>query len=380
MNYFSKTVLSSGGADPNVVVRVDGRIYRRVPSDKRCERWARTEEFLCSKTAMQLMDSGLVIPFSQIPCSIDGQNHYETNRIPCVTTPQQWTSAQFATIMDCICRLNHRLAEVGSEFRAVDCHSNNATFYHSKPLYFDLGSFSHTNHEYVYEHIRMSLKNFGWPPGLCRDDEDLLTVSNQIRVHGLMAPAKETEWDDYSQMDLPGSRNEIKPADGEEKVLAYWVKQCRPRSILDAGGNQGRLAMVLANQGYPVTVADVSEKAIDKCQEGALRLGLPITPLFGKVQDMNLGQRHEMVIASSITHHLIRHGLSFAEQAKVWDQLSERFLLIEYIDPEDECLTEWEPIRCFNHREFAASLEQKWRTVTPHPNGKHRTWNLMVKR
>ena len=380
VNYATKTVLSSGGIDPNVAVRLDGRVYRRIDATTRTERWAETENFMCSKEASNLVDKGLVVPFAQVACTFDGMRHYETATIPCVSTPNQWTGLQFTDILACIIRLNMELEWTKSRFRATDCHTNNATFLHTQAVYFDLGSFSHVNHDYVLDHIRLSLEQYGWDVGLCPLGASLSEVESNVVRYGYGRTVTEDDWDTYDTSELPQCAGDIGAGDPEVAQLAYWVRQCRPSSILDVGANKGRMARVFARNGTHVTTIDTSERAVDACYTTAERLSLPITCLYGKVQDMNLGQHCDMVVASSVTHHLIRSGVSFADQAKLWNDLARRFLLVEFISPDDPTLSGWAPINDYNQSAFLSSLESAWRIVTQAPNGKHRTWYFMARR
>lgn len=381
MEYTTKKVISHGVLDPNVCVEIDGRLYRKIatvrPEDN--GRWAKTGEFMRTPECQRLIEEGLLVPRSRVPVQFDGCDHYEVERIPFFTHLSQWTSKQFAAVIENCCRVNMVLESAGSIFRATDCHYYNVMFRHDQPLYVDFGSFSTTQHNGVRSHIRMSLRSRSWDEALCPDGKPLEEVIKDVNAFTPLP--NPTEWDTYDGRPGPDTVGEVKPNTNEEKLLSQWIEDANPSSLIDIGGNSGTMARMIAAKGINVLSVDVSEIAANQNWMEARRLKLPITSICDEFQGLSECHKADMAFGSSVTHHLIRSGLSFEDQAKKWDTIAERFLMVEFIDPSDKCLKEWGSIPGYTKQDFLDSLSGKWKIMeVTAPNEPERIWFLFVRK
>lgn len=381
MNYTQKRTISHGVLDPNIVVEIDGRLYRKIAPVRAWnkQRWRLTGQFMQSPDLDRLIEKQLVIPRSKMPCSFDGCDHYETDRVPFVTHLLQWTSEQFAAVVELTCRVNLELMKMKSKFRAIDCHYFNVLFLHYRPIYIDFGSFSDKGHEGIWTHIQMSLRARGWDESICPMGADLEEVIEKVK--GLIPEEGKTKWDNYGGSPLgPETVSEINSNTEEEELIYRWMKMCRPSSVVDIGANTGTFSRLIASLGINVLAVDVSEKATNQNWKESRRLDLPITCVCADIQKPDDAHKGDMVFASSVTHHMIRSGLSFKRQAEIWNHIAGRFLAVEFIDPSDKCLEKWEKIPDYSKASFLNSIKKDWRIMgTASPQVKERIWYFLAR-
>ena len=102
----------------------------------------------------------------------------------------------------------------------------------------------------------------------------------------------------YENRDNPFG--EGKPLEQVEAVSDYFSSG----SVLDIGGGDGRNALYLSEQGFDVTVNDLSEVGIDKLQSQAEEKGLDVKTEVCDVLETGISHEHEVIILSFVMHHM----------------------------------------------------------------------------
>lgn len=328
--------LSFSHLDPNIVVERDGRIYRKIVSTKQ-GRWAGLDEFVRSEPFRAMMDFGWM-PKHQIDHPIRDAWHeadyYEVERIAHFSPSAWWTKAQYAEAFMLVAQINAYLEPMG--WLVSDCHPGNLTYLHSRPLYVDVGSLSRCSQEMARVHFNHALQflNLEAPASWTAAQE-------LLRCYQPDYPA--TEWDGYDKTIVPTAADQIKPADAEQRLLLDWTSGLGA-DLLDVGANKGKLSRLFAAHGFNVVAVDISPSCIDALWRSAQALKLRITSLC-----LNLAQAcpHpaalacDIVVASSVTHHLFRQGADWFQQERLFRAVTRKWLLLERIEPADPHIQSW---------------------------------------
>lgn len=379
MRHFRVTPLSVG-VDPNAVFDVNGEILRRV-APKGCSveggRWSRCQEFLESDDYDLLCRERFVLRHKGY-VTLGDEIFIRMPKIDNWIHPRFWIGVQWRDALLLIARMQKRLIESGSEWLATDCHHENVAFIGSNPVYVDLGSFSHIHHIHAIGRFNRSMVHMGLAAVKTWDDaiKKLENWKPIERVNG---------WENYggTSASFPASVSEIKPSTKEQNKLKEWIRYLAPSSILDVGGNCGSIAR-LASIECPVVCIDSSGQSLAGCHENAKALGLPITVALVDVSGplaVNIQFRCEAIIVSSVTHHLFRAGMTFDRQASLWKFLGQRNLLVEFVHPEDQHLTNWKLPKEYNRDAFVKSLDPYWHCLDEaKPESPTRTWFVYERR
>lgn len=194
------------------------------------------------------------------------------------------------------------------------------------------------------KHLRSSLK-----PG------PEFFYSLRHTIESIPMGMRKTEWTEYQGAGdcLPIKSCERRP----EKVRnAHSVlKRIGPKSVLDIGCGKGWFAQLAAREGAEVVAVDIDESNIialyQRAKDTGLRI-LPIvmdicspTPMHGVVGSYPAAQerlRADMVASLATTHHLVfKRGLTFEGIAELLASLTTKWLLVEFVPPEDSHVSEW---------------------------------------
>jgi hypothetical protein len=359
----------SVGPDPNYVVVEKGKMFRKI-SHNMGERWKRFAEFIGSNDFKLLCDSGF-IPKHDRPITMDGEAFLPVERIKHFTKATEWTQSQVIEATLLSVRLNIFMQIIESEFRAIDCHLGNVTYLYSKPIYIDIGSFSDVRFDMIKDHLLMDIEYLGLDL-----TEDLFHNYNLLSNY--IPKKKTTEWENYdssTDVNIPGPNSFSK----EEKLIGEWIDKIKPESVFDAGANAGRLSRQIAVKDIDVVSADITESACDRNREAARELGLKITTALldlSKPGKWIERLKCDTALVSSVTHHLFRHGMGWEQQAELWDEIAEKYLLIEFIDRTDVCLGAWELGDDYTYPEFIKSLKNWVLEAQESPENPERKWCL----
>jgi len=412
MNLMRKIPVRPKPTDHNKLFWMKGDLYRKVSMSHDLNyRWAKTKEFLDSILFRELSDMGYVPKHYLVK-----DNLYRVETIDHFTYPCEWSQAQIKAALLLICRINKFLISRGSDIQLTDCHLCNITYKHTKPIYVDIGSFSHITKDMIPKHINLSLGHLTNSAYLMKTSPK--TVKEWEVLESYLKNFDEfTEttpiWDAYDQSEPPHTVKHINPVNNEQKLLLNWVKTISPhiKSILDIGSNTGVFSRLFAREGIDIVSIDRASYVINQNFKTNQKLNLPITCaslditqktrkqneckyfIIGKKKSIPVSIKQKLpcllenwkkrfscdaVFCSSISHHLYREGCSFKQQFAYWNELGRKYLLIEYISPEDEHLIPWRlDKRKYNLQNFTRYIKQKWRIIDQaKPHKKERVWFL----
>jgi len=165
------------------------------------------------------------------------------------------------------------------------------------------------------------------------------------RLDGYRFEQSEDVWSVYYQ--------QIDPQVDKERKLSQvgqLLERLAPATVLDAGCNVGVFSLLAARQGARVISVDTSEACINRLYAEARREDLPITPLvadllcptpaFGFMGEqypaLPVRVRGEAVLCLALMHHLhIAGRQSFERIARLFDALSARYLIFEFVAMDD---------------------------------------------
>ena len=179
----------------------------------------------------------------------------------------------------------------------------------------------------------------------------------------------------------------------KQEVVSKLLKDLQPGTVTDIGCNMGGYAILAAKQGASVTAFDTDEDSVEMLYQLVKTKGLKILPLIMDVTNPSPAAgwrsmqypsaverfRAEGAMALAIVHHLaITQGQSFS---RIVDELSdycEKWLLTEFVPPEDPrakeiLLTCRRDMSWYTLEGFLATLKTKFKEVTTfdsHPSGR----------
>lgn len=396
-----------GWSDPNRLFVSGTELFRFVPDRSDNPRWRMTGDFIKSELFKALVQDGLLPDHRPVDLKIAGMppgQVYKVERISPFNYCFEFNSAQLIDAATCCCNIALFLNRSNSPFRLTDSDLMNVTFDYTRPVFVDIGSFSHTFEFHgllLFDAIELGLRRenrfedatlSSLFTGLnARTTEDI--HEGKRRLHQLEVSGTETEWDQYvdlcndARRILPNSVEEIRPSSDEQMRICEWLNGIGGgiQSIIDIGGNDGEFARLFAKAGKDVISVDLSDRASSRGFRNAQRLGLRILFLVFSVKDRTsfstpfwayqeeyLNSRYidldwrqrlasDMAFCSSITHHLFRHGMSFDAQAELWEKIARRYLMIEFVSPEDAHIQSWKLPQSYSRQGFLKSIERHWR-------------------
>ena len=150
-----------------------------------------------------------------------------------------------------------------------------------------------------------------------------------------------SRWTSYAE-ESTYSDDETK---NKEKFLQEFLKEYKPENLLDIGANTGRYSKAAAKHGTRVVALDSDHACVDRLYgaESITTLWMDIanpSPAIGLANKERpaFGDRVrcDTVIAFALIHHFyIASGAPLEMVLAALCALTNRFLLIEYVDPED---------------------------------------------
>ena len=91
---------------------------------------------------------------------------------------------------------------------------------------------------------------------------------------------------------------------GPLEIVTRLIDYIDKGKVLDIGGGEGRNALYLAEQGFEVTVTDLSGVGLDKLQSFAKEKNLNIATKASDVLVEEIKGKYDAVILTSILHHM----------------------------------------------------------------------------
>ena len=181
------------------------------------------------------------------------------------------------------------------------------------------------------------------------------------------------------------------------RVTQQVLRAVKPVRVLDIGANTGQLSFLAAEEGAIVAAADNSWECTDiifreavKRKARVLPLCMDVlvpTPSFGwnlcQYSDFFSRFKSDFVIMGAILHHLVlKQWQDFDRVADFADKITERYLLIEFVEGEDEMCKKLGPAvpATYTRQECIRALGRYFRIVSEHPLTPTRRFCLCEKR
>lgn len=386
--------------DPNFMFLHEGSLYRLIQNSHILDgRWGDIQEFVASEWYNSLMSEGWVPRMEPADICLNGYSGdiYRVEEIPYVTHENEWTFAQKIDALIFVCNLNQRLISCGSKWIANDCNIGQVTFRGAFPVFVDAGGFSSKHRSMARSKVLADMEKligvealngapievgeefFGWAASVLERNR-----GSSVKIS--------TQWDQYASLEGDASLRMSDPRfKREASFILDWVESLEGcERVVDVGANTGYFAFLFASMGKEVMALDLSEKAIGELYDINRARKLPIT--CACVNIMKSGDKvpyrdwrnrfiGDLAFVSSVTHHIYRSGWGFREQAALWRRLAARYLLVEYIDPQDQYVGKWNLDEDYNREEFESSLRPEWEILrSSNRHEKARTWYLCERR
>jgi hypothetical protein len=168
----------------------------------------------------------------------------------------------------------------------------------------------------------------------------------EMTVQSLRLPRQDTEWGDYYE----NTNYTNASLQDKEKIIAGWVTLLKPRSVWDAGANDGTFSRIASRQNIPTVASDIDPMAIEqayqslKKHEDSYLLPLIIdltnpSPAIGWENQERLSFLHrgqfDLTFALALIHHLaISNNLPLGHIAAFF-RAHTKGLIIEFVPKED---------------------------------------------
>ena len=175
-------------------------------------------------------------------------------------------------------------------------------------------------------------------------------------VESIPAGAETTEWTEYEGPDEKGFSYQPS-AEWPVKIRNVYelLQRVRPETVLDVGCNRGWFSELAVRQGSQVIAIDIDEPSITTLYRYVRATGssiLPLvmdiccpTPQHGLAHAYPAAQdrlKADMVVALALTHHLVfKRGLTFEAIASKLDIFAKRWLVVEFVPPDDRYVSKW---------------------------------------
>jgi SAM-dependent methyltransferase len=171
------------------------------------------------------------------------------------------------------------------------------------------------------------------------------------RLLSKVAPTgkRTSPWTRYMSSDLDYSPEHFA---GKEAFIENALDELKPRNVLDIGCNTGHFSAIAARRGACVVALDSDPDVVGEAWRMARRENLDILPLVVNIArpspavgwrnreclsflDRACGNFDAVLMLALVHHLLVSEGIPLTEIAELASMLSAKWLVIEYIDPQD---------------------------------------------
>ena len=353
-------------ADVNFVFEYQGLILRLIiNSDKEEGRWANIQEFCKSWHFKKLMKHGLIPVHIKTGKKLEGFESGDVYIVQRVFIPGSWqlTPSQKIDCLIMMCKIQIALSDI--DICLTDVHWGNVGFLWSRPVYIDIGSFSERS-SILDMHLPLLLDEFGLT--FDGDWERLLHDLYHVKVE-----IPKGEWSDYDN----GA------ALAQSEMTYNWIKDLpHQKTLTDIGCSSGGFVKYFLEKGYGVIAVESDEYLIDKLYRETR--GKQVFCLKAEINAGSINKpelfKSDIVLASSITHHLTRQGFTFNQQAELWEAICNRYLIVEFIDRTDIHVCQWKELdENYTKENFLNSFKDKWRILDEKSDSPNRYWYFIEK-
>ncbi len=208
-----------------------------------------------------------------------------------------------------------------------------------------LGTHIHLHARSQHKYADTSLKST--PKGqLHKNQLNGLLLSLRSSISALTLPKQKTEWGNYyDNTNYTDNSRTIK-----EKTVREWITAQKPKTVWDAGANDGTFSRLASAQGIFTVASDIDPLAVERSyqhnKQSGERLLLPLiidltnpSPAIGwrnteRDSFLKRGQ-HDLTLALALIHHLaIANNLPLEHIADFFHSQTKN-LIIEFVPKED---------------------------------------------
>jgi SAM-dependent methyltransferase len=361
-----------------------------INSDLQYGRWGRIQEFMRSREFKELMNRKYVPEYELTNMKLEGFESGDVYKIIdnvfCVYDDEGDNFRTVSQQLDClrlVCDISFLLEEMNSSYFLSDICEYNFGFNYGKPIFIDVGSFSTVGKFVVTESIQKMLD-------VCGNDSNHhfgLTFKNnwynlKKDLSKVIINLEKGEWGEYSN---------LSHLEYESKIAFDWLESKKDiKTIIDIGCGNGEFSKLFCRKGYNVIAIDSNEYCVDSLYRSSSDMKIFCMKMdITKDYTGELGKQWkdkisgDVVFCSSITHHLYHsiNNMTFEKQAELWNKISSKYLIIEYIDKKDECLVNWTFGEDYTKDNFLKSLDKNWEVLDTKPSEyPDRCWYFFKKR
>jgi hypothetical protein len=197
----------------------------------------------------------------------------------------------------------------------------------------------------------------GEPRSLARAGREEFLRLLRSYVEGIEPAVARGQWSSYYQPAAGSAQASAAEVDVAKIAgVRAILERLRPATVLDVGANTGYYSRIALAAGAAVVAVDGEVSCVDELHLSARdgKLGLDCALIDAKNPTPGLGPagaelpscferlRCEMVMALAITHHLAYRSLmTFDQMMQSFAAWSTRYLLVEYIPPDDPYVKSW---------------------------------------
>lgn len=178
------------------------------------------------------------------------------------------------------------------------------------------------------------------------------------------------EWADYQQGEINALPQQLR----KQKVITEVVKSLNPESVLDMGANKGAYSFIVENLGCKVVAFDREAYCVDQIYTKSQNLEKKVLPLkmdfLRPTPETGLGLTMgtsfdrlecDVTLVLGMVHHLVLHqGVRYSLIADIVSRYSRKAAIIEYIDPTDEHIKNWNIISEYNKQILIDEMQNKY--------------------
>lgn len=377
------------------------------------------ERLIESQLLSRVIDWGLV-PTEPVAFNDRGDVLLKHARVPFVTHPGEWSPSMLREAVQFVLDLSSRLAE--HDLMLSDGHLLNVTFQSGRPIYLDFGAINpiakpdrwlekfrarmlvplwlaaHGRAQLMAAFLKTEPRGLGmqlaqtgiarWIPlsmwkarsvlakrGWRAALDELRCIVRDLRIAPLKSPRTK-----YTTRALDEKES-------KREVLLEWARQTQPRSIHELAGNVAVIGEMLAKElRVPVISTDSDMASIELAHQRTRDSGLsldvgcvdvlyPLPPYGAGASRPGAVQRlrADATLATALIHHLVgRSRTAMTSFIQIVADYTERFSVIEWVDPMDKHLVTWQQGGIslspdYSLENFLAACRSHFREVQPLP-------------
>lgn len=176
----------------------------------------------------------------------------------------------------------------------------------------------------------------------------------------------------------------------KQKEVLSLVDSVKPNTVLDLAGNMGWYSITLSNRVKYALTIDIDSGITDSAYEMVKKAGVEnvypvclnfITPTLAKYRNVSIQSdivhpyikgaldrfQCELILVLAVVHHLaLSQGLSFQEIIGQLNQYTSKYMIIEFVDREDEWVSRYlrqysyERTSWYTKEQFESALQEKF--------------------